>query len=170
MAKFNTEDKLAAVQRYLEGNESYRSIGVSIGTSESVVMNWVAQYKHHGVKGICKKSYTSYSSQFKLDVLNYMNDHGTSPNETATIFNISSPSMIRKWRIQFESQGMDALESKKKGLLSMKKESKKSTPVEGSVEALQAELERLRMENAYLKKLNALVQNKEKSPNKTKHK
>jgi hypothetical protein len=52
----------------------------------------------------------------------------------------------------------------------MKKESKKSTPVEGSVEALQAELERLRMENAYLKKLNALVQNKEKSPNKTKHK
>ncbi|USK32354.1 transposase [Bacillus sp. F19] len=43
----------------------------------------------------------------------------------------------------------------------MKKEPKKSTHVEGSVEALQAELERLRMENAYLKKLNALVQNKE---------
>ena len=47
---------------------------------------------------------------------------------------------------------------------------KNSTPAEGSVEALQAELERLRMENAYLKKLNALVQNKEKSPNKTKPK
>ncbi|GAB6461602.1 hypothetical protein bcgnr5373_38620 [Bacillus cereus] len=31
---------------------------------------------------------------------------------------------------------------------------------EGSIEALQAELERLRMENAYLKNLNALVQNK----------
>jgi len=47
---------------------------------------------------------------------------------------------------------------------------KNNTPAEGSVEALQAELERLRMENAYLKKLNALVQNKEKSPNTTKHK
>ncbi len=46
----------------------------------------------------------------------------------------------------------------------------KKIPAEGSVEALQAELERLRMENAYLKKLNALVQNKEKSPNKTRHK
>ncbi len=43
-------------------------------------------------------------------------------------------------------------------------------PVEGSVEALQKEVERLRMENAYLKKLNALVQNKEKSPNKTRRK
>ena len=50
------------------------------------------------------------------------------------------------------------------------KTSKNQVPAEGSVEALQAEIERLRMENAYLKKLNALVQNKEKSPNKTKRK
>ena len=167
MAKFTTEDKLAAVQCYLEGMESYHSIGVSIGTSESVVMNWVAQYKYYGIKGLYKKSYTCYSGQFKLNVLNYMKDHGTSPNETATIFNISSPGMIRKWRIQFESQGLDALESKKKGRPSMKKETKKTPPVEGSIEALQAEVEHLRMENTYLKKLNALVQNKEKSPNKT---
>lgn len=47
---------------------------------------------------------------------------------------------------------------------------KKQEPAEGSVEALKAEIERLRMENAYLKKLNALVQNKEKSPNKTNRK
>ncbi len=44
----------------------------------------------------------------------------------------------------------------------MKKE-KKPGPVEGSVEVLQAEVERLRMENA-------LVQSKEKSRNKTKRK
>ncbi len=47
---------------------------------------------------------------------------------------------------------------------------KKQEATEGSVEALQAELERLRMENAYLKKLNSLVQNKEKSPKQTKRK
>ena len=44
----------------------------------------------------------------------------------------------------------------------------KQTPVEGSSEALQAEINRLRRENEYLKKLNALVQAKEKSPKKTK--
>ena len=37
-----------------------------------------------------EKRYTNYSAQFKLDVLNYMNEHGTSINETAAIFNIPS--------------------------------------------------------------------------------
>lgn len=172
MVKFTTEDKLSAVQQYLEGIGTYASIGASIGTSENIIRTWVMQYEHHGEDAF-KKSYTSYSAQFKLDVLTYMNDNGTSTNETAAIFNITSPALIRKWRIQLESQGMDALKSKKKGRPSMKKEtkkSKKSIPVEGSVEALQEEIERLRMENAYLKKLNALVQSKEKLQSKPKRK
>jgi transposase len=169
MSKFTVGEKLNAIKRYLNGIESQRTIADSIGVNKAVLQNWIKQYQSHGEKAF-EKSYTSYSSQYKLDVLNYMDNNGTSPNETAVIFNISSPGLIRKWRIQFESQGIDALESKKKGRPAVKKETKKSTPVEGSVEALQAELERLRMENAYLKKLNALVQNKEKSPNKTKRK
>lgn len=174
MAKFTEEDKLNAVQNYLGGKESYISIGRSIGTSSSVVMNWVAQYNLHGIEGLLKKSYTSYSEEFKLDVLNYMNDNGTSPNETAVIFNISSPSIVRKWRILYEKGGVDALKPKKKGRTLMKKDDKretnKQTPADESMEALKAEVKQLRMENEYLKKLNTLVQNKEKSPNKTKRK
>jgi transposase len=169
MTKFSGDVKLAAVQRYLEGVESYSSIAASIGTSAYMVRNWVLQYEHQGEEAFVK-SYTSYSVQFKLDVLNYMNTYGTSPNETAAIFRITSPGLIRKWRMQFQSQGIDALISKKKGRPAMKKGHKKGTPVEGSVEALQEELERLRMENAYLKKLNALVQSKEKLQSKTKRK
>lgn len=55
----------------------------------------------------------------------------------------------------------------------MKKEpmkQSKQVPAEGYVEALEARIKQLEMENAYLKKLKALVQKKEKSPNKTKHK
>jgi transposase len=51
-----------------------------------------------------------------------------------------------------------------------KKETKKQAPADDSIETLKAELKQLRMENEYLKKLNTLVQNKEKSPNKTKRK
>jgi transposase len=50
------------------------------------------------------------------------------------------------------------------------KESKKQKPVEGSEKALRKENERLRMENAYLKKLQALIQEKEKRQNKSKRK
>ncbi|MCQ6277624.1 transposase, partial [Bacillus sp. V3B] len=125
MVKFTDEEKLAVVQRYKTGMESYSTIGKSIGTSDSVVRNWVMQYERNGVEGLLKKSYTNYSAQFKLDVLNFMNDNGTSPNETATLFHITSPALIRKWRIQFESQGVDALKSKKKGRPTMKKDSKK---------------------------------------------
>lgn len=51
------EDKLVAVQRYLEGKESYHSIGEPIRAFESVVMNSVAQYNYHGIEGLFKTSY-----------------------------------------------------------------------------------------------------------------
>jgi transposase len=101
---------------------------------------------------------------------------GISSIETAAIFNISSSRLIRKWKIQFEQGGIDALESRKKGRRpSMKKETKKKesmkpVPTEGTVEALQAKIKRLEMENAYLKKLNALVQMQEKLQTKSKRK
>lgn len=172
MAKFTTEDKLQAVQRFLNGNESSYELAKSLGTDNKAILKWVKQYEYNGVEAFVK-SYTNYTQQFKLDVLNYMIEHGTSLMETAAIFNIAAPSTILVWKKQFETQGLDALQSKKKGRPSMKKDTKKqtkSTPLEGSVEALEARIKQLEMENEYLKKLNALVQNKEKSPNRTKRK
>jgi transposase-like protein len=173
MGKFSYEDKLQAVNDYLEGKESYRDIGNRIGTDHKSIVKWVALYNAHGPEGL-KFRYTNYSTQFKIDVLNYMNEKGTSIGETAAIFNIPAPSTLLQWKEQLETLGLDALEQKKKGRPSMKNKNgntpKNPDLVEGSIEALQAENERLRMENAYLKKLNALVQNKEKSPNKTKRK
>ena len=179
MAKFNAEDKIAAAQRYLNGNNSYQKIGASIGAHSSLIKTWVKQYEINGVEAF-QKSYTSFSTEFKLDVLKYMNDYGTSPNETAAIFKIADPSTIRKWGRQFEKHGIVALKSKKKGRRSMKKETVKTEtqkpkanqpiPSEESVEFLQSKVERLEMEIAYLKKLNALVQMQEKLQTKSKRK
>ncbi len=149
-----------------------KSIAKSLGLHHTVLLHWIRQYEHHGEE-VFKKRYTPYSVQDKLDVLHYIKEHGTSIREAAAVFNIASHSTILSWQRSLELHGIDALQPKKKGRSSMKKDPKQlndQKSVKGSVEALQKEIELLRMENAYLKKLNTLVQNKEKSPNKTKRK
>ncbi|QTB20588.1 IS3 family transposase [Lysinibacillus sphaericus] len=157
MTKFTNEQKLDAVMRYQNSSESIKEIAESISTYESVVHNWIKQFEYHGLSAF-EKSYTSYTAQFKMDVLNYMNENGVSSNEAAVIFKISSPGMIRRWRIQLRTSGLDALFSKKKGRPSMKKESTKQPKnvLEGSTEALQARIKQLEMENEYFKKVECL--------------
>jgi transposase len=170
MSKFSLEEKLEIVLRYLEGKEDAPSLGKEYGVSKSQIYSWVRLYEKQGVKGFRIKGYTSYPPEFKLEVLEYRFKTKASYIDTAAHFGIPSPSPIKSWVKEFETKGYDAFKPKKKGRLSMKKDQQKQAKAEISIEALQAELEHLRMENAYLKKLNALVQNKEKSPNKTKRK
>lgn len=120
MAKFTSEEKLKAVKRYLNGNESAGDIGKDIGVTNRNLLTWVKQYEYNGAEAFMKRC-TNYTQQFKLDVLNYRAENGTSLNETAAIFKIAAPSTIFVWKRQLETQGIDALQSKKKGRPSMKK-------------------------------------------------
>lgn len=169
MVKHSLETKLEAINAYLNGNDSIRSIARKYKVSKSVFHRWVARYTEHGIEGF-KESCTNYSMEFKMDVINYMNETGASTEEASVVFNIPSSSTVWNWKHLFEMQGIDALQPKKKGRPSMKKELKESQPVKGNQESLLVENERLRMENAYLKKLHALIQEKEKLQNKTRRK
>ncbi len=100
MLRFSVDEKLKAIHRYQNGAEGVKSIAKALGVNHEVLCMWIRQYEYHGVKAF-EKNYTAYSAAYKLDVLNYMNENGTSPNEAAVIFNISSPGIIRKWRSQF---------------------------------------------------------------------
>ncbi|MGN4898663.1 IS3 family transposase [Bacillus cereus group sp. MYBK14-3] len=158
MTKFTADEKIQIVLRYLKGNESYREIGRAIGISNTIILNWVNQYKQNGVEAFLKRC-TNYTQQFKLDVLNFMIENGMSLFETAAIFNIPAPSTISVWKKQLETQGIDALQSKKKGRPSMKKDSNKQLKqalADGSVEALEARIKQLEMENEYFKKVECL--------------
>ncbi|WP_370017133.1 helix-turn-helix domain-containing protein [Peribacillus sp. B2I2] len=159
MARFSSEEKIQAVRQYIDGNEGGQTIAKSIGVHPSLLHQWIKQFELFGDDAF-EKRYTPYPAQFKLDVLNYMNEQGTSIRKTAAIFNIPSYETLRKWKVAYETEGFDALQSKKKGRPSMKNKNNKTSntqvPDEGSIEALQAENERLRMENAYFKKVECL--------------
>lgn len=97
-----------------------------------------------------------------------MIENGMSLFERAAIFNIPALSTIIVLKKTIRNTRNRCPSIKEKGCPSMKKESNKQSkqaPVEGSVKA---RIQQLKMENEYLKKLNTLVQNKEKSRNRTK--
>lgn len=101
----------------------------------------------------------------KLEVLKYRVETGPSYLNTATYFNLPSPYTIQQWEEKYNRLGEVAFVSRKEEKSTMEK---KGQAEKDEIKEIKGELERLRMENAYLKKLNALVQDKEKSPNKTK--
>lgn len=164
--RFTVEEKIETIQLYLCGNYSYREVGELVGVDKKSVRKWVRLFQTHGVEGLLpRSSCTYYEPSFKLDVLNDRLETGASYFTTAIHFNLSSPSTVQRWEEQYQRAGGDAFVSRKEGPSIMPK---KEPLEQDKMKALQAELEQLRMENAYLKKLNALVQAKEKSPNKTK--
>ncbi|WP_146552732.1 transposase [Rummeliibacillus sp. SL167] len=63
---------MKAVQRYLNGTEGYRSLALQLGVEPQKFHNWIKKFEYHGEKAF-KEGYTT---AFKLDVLNYMNNQG----------------------------------------------------------------------------------------------
>lgn len=169
MTKYSIEAQLRAVHSYLEGKDSFVITAQKHNVNKSMLKRWVNKFREHGLSAF-QETYTNYSVEFKLDVLNYMFNTGASTEEASAIFNIPSSSTVWNWLHLFETRGFDALQPKKKGRPSLKKENKDTQPVKVLEDALRAENEKLRMENAYLKKLHALIREKESSQKKTKRK
>lgn len=167
---FSTEVKLKVVQRYLKGDISINDVSKEFHVDKGDVRKWRDAYLHHGVAGLCT-THGSYTGDFKISVVEYMHNTGASTRHAASFFNIPSPPTISKWEHIYNEQGKEALYIDNRGRANKMKNITKKTSHKKNVqenEDLLAEVQRLRMENAYLKKLNALIQEREKSGKKTK--
>jgi transposase len=104
------------------------------------------------------KKFSHYDAQFKLSVLRRMWEDGLSHRQTAAMFNIRNKSCLSDWERRYKTGGIDALAPYRRGRpRAMPKSEKPSEPQVSpsdnakSREELLAELNYLRMENAYLK-------------------
>lgn len=159
MSKYTYEEKLEAVLRVIDDGMSYGESAYILGTAKEVVRRWVARYNQFGSEGLIMKHGT-YSGDFKLSVIKYMHDNHLSLFEATVKFGIPSSSTLGKWeRIYYEEgeQGLYIDRRGRKPKMSSTKTKKKEINEE-TKEDLIAEVQRLRMENEYLKKLQALVQ------------
>ena len=162
MSKYSVEFKLEVVKYYEENRCGYETTAKHFNVGFACVQRWVNKYKVHGVKGLIKNQ-QQYNGKFKQNVVEYMHNNHLSLQETAIHFNLAGDWIVSKWERIYYEEGPQGLYIDKRGRkkkMSSKPEKKKlSKDVE---EDLIAEVQRLRMENAYLKKLQALVQKRTK--------
>lgn len=166
---YSTEFKHEIVKRYLEGGIGLKRLAEQYHVNKGDILKWRNAYVEHGIEGLCT-THGTYTGDFKVAVVEYMHNTGASIRQTAAHFNIPSHSTISNWeRIYYES-GKDALYEERRGRASKmgKKSNVNSQKKLEENEDLLAEIQRLRMENEYLKKLNALIQEREKSKKPTK--
>ena len=162
MTKYDEGFKLSVVQQYLDGEGGYIMLARQYGLAHSLVKRWVHRFRVHGVDAF-KKKFSHYSAEFKLLVLRHMWENELSYGQTAVFFDIRNPGVLSVWERSFHRGGLDALKPRPRGrptamTIPAAKPDVPSDDEKRSQEELLAELAHLRMENAYLKKLQALVQ------------
>jgi transposase len=171
MSKYSFDFKVAVVDRYVVGDLGYEAVGRLFGVRQEAVRKWVAVHRIHGVAGLTKK-FSHYSAEFKLSVLRRMWDEGLSRLETAALFDIRSAGCLTYWEASYQRGGIDALSPRARGrpksgrlksMITIKPDPTLDLSATSQKDAsrtredLLSELNYLRMENAYLKKLEALA-------------
>ncbi|MNJ31498.1 Transposase [compost metagenome] len=177
MRKYTEQTKLSAVEDYCSGSAGQREVAHRHGVDVSSLRMWIAAYQALGAAGLKSKRKKHYSSEFKLSVLQRMREEDLSYRQTAALFDIRRSDIIGEWERRYDEGGLEAL-SRQPGSGLHKKMTNpiQSIQLESSNDEartrndLLAELSQLRMEIAYLKKLDALVQAKERAAQRKKRK
>ena len=164
MSKYSNEFKLEVVKYCIEGHHGFKSTADYFNIPAKItVQKWCRKYQAHGEKGLLKNIKTSYSGEFKQNVVEYMHDNHLSCQEASHHFNLGCVNVVSKWERIYYEEGPQALYEERRGRnKNMSSKPRKKKLSKENEEDLIAEVQRLRMENAYLKKLQALVQERTK--------
>ena len=119
------------------------------------------------------QGYKNYSAEYKLNVIMDMREHRFGYVETARKYDIPNYRVIQRWERIFLEEGAEGLMKERRGRACAASGTKKGRQpkLDPKVEEdLIAENQRLRMEIEYLKKLDALVREREERENVRKQK
>ena len=165
MSKYSLSFKLKVVQHYLSGQEGQKATAKRFGIDHSTVRKWSAVWKLHGEAGLRTRHFT-YSPAFKESVILHMREHRLSVREVCAKFTIPAFSTVSQWERLYDEGGLEALTASRR-----RKKTMPERPENHPVPPLQPplapdereELEQLRAEVAYLKKLQALLRERSTS-------
>jgi transposase len=155
---YSAELKHQAVQDYLSGQYSqYEIIDKYNIASRTQLKNWIDQYNNHsslksyneGAKAMSKGRSTNY--QERIDIVLYCLAHNHDYRKTADQYQVSYQ-QVYQWVKKYEDGGQDALQDGR-GRKKAPEELTEADQQKLSMKKMEYENERLRAENAFLKKL-----------------
>jgi len=167
MTKFSKDFRVKLIKEVEQG-ESLNSIARKYGVGRYTLQSWYSKYSNGGVKQLVSTN-QHYTQEFKIYAIEYRWQHDLSYTQAVAELKIPNAATLHQWEKRYLESGPSGLLNTKKGRppkVPRKPEKPKRDLTRE--EQLEAEIAQLRMENAYLKKLNALVQEREKSKKKTK--
>jgi transposase len=159
VTKFSYEERFETVRKILEEHKTYQAAAKELGGSKEIIRRWVNSYRAHGIEGLFPQN-IKYTGEFKIKVVEYMYANGLSADKTALMYKIPADATVKAWARVYNEEGAQGLLRSRlmqaDYVMDIKPEKSKS--INQAEEELITENRRLRMENAYLKKLQALVQ------------
>ena len=173
--KLTLEDKIKIIELRKQGL-GYETIAKQFKVKCSLIQTIWYAYELHGIEGIKHPSKNrKYSAELKLEIIKRVYK-GETKTRLAAEYNLPGPGTIFLWIKKYEELGYNGLEGKQgrpRGRPKiMTEEKNKNTPLTNEEREelirLRKEKEYLEMENAYLKKLDALVKERLKQQGKKK--
>ena len=161
LKKHPYEERLLAVQKCLEGIPP-KTVGRQLGINSHYVSEWLVRYQRDGVEGLLKRPCIHANFAEKCKIVCEYAEKGVPLHRVCAKYHVSQAAVSR-WTQIYRRGGYEALRVIKSQGTSRKGmgRPKKKEP--------QTELERLRYENEYLraevallKKVRALVEEREK--------
>lgn len=178
MFKYPFEFKLEVVKYVIFGKHSYPQASEKYEIHQEQIRVWCNRFKSLGEEGLKPQKIKKYDGNFKVEVVEYMYANHLSFEKTALHFKLPSSTIVVLWKRMYDEKGREYLLNNRAIAVSgmqvkqrkrMKKNTNTSDLTNKSKQELLKEIEDLRMENDYLKKLDALVQKRINQHKKKKH-
>ena len=162
MTKYNFLFKQQVIEFYLQNGKNRSLTRKHFQLADKTLERWIKQFNHNGINGLAvlgKKR--NYSPEFKLNVVQAVKNGQFSAESACLYFSIANSGVVSQWLKAFDKQGINGLMPKPKGRSTMKPKYPKMPPKpKTEEERLKYRILELEAENAILKKLQELNQQK----------
>ena len=162
--KHSVAFKTRLVKKY-HSQGSLKGLAREHGIVHSLLEKWVRQYERLGAEGLLEQYGRDYGVEIKQEVVQAYLKGDLSLRGCCLKYAIRSESTLLGWIRRYEQSGVESLKQGRGRPRSMKQPKKESRPLT-RLEELEKENLYLRAENELLKKLEALIREREAAPQK----